>query len=215
MTASTVTLNPGTGGALPLVDTLTTVDGSAAPTSAIAEMVKIGTGAAGTFNTASATNPIPVSMVPGSASRTYINLWAVAAAAGATTVETAITLTRSGSPGATTTTGTSFTPTSGKRFRITSITFGSRGNTTATAQATTFTLRVNTAGAVVTSSAATFAARTATPATASAWDRVSIPLPADGIEILGDGTVQFGVTGNATFTTNAPTWDVAITGFEY
>jgi hypothetical protein len=147
--------------------------------------------------------------------RVDVRLWAVAAAAGATTVETAITLTRSGAAGAAVTTGTSFTPTSSKRFRITSITVASRGNATATVQATTFSLRVNSAGAVTTTSNALLQARSATPATASAWDRFAIPLPSEGIEIPGDGTLQFGMTAAATFTTNAPTWDVFIAGYEY
>lgn len=147
--------------------------------------------------------------------RTYITLWAVAAAAGTTTTETAITLTRSTSPGAATGTGTSFTPTNGKRFRITSISVATRGNNTATAQTTTFNFRVNTGGAVTTGSNIALAARSATPATANAWDRYSIPLGDAGIEIVGDGTVQFGITAAATYTTNAPTWDVVITGYEY
>jgi hypothetical protein len=41
---------------------------------------------------------------------------------------------------------------------------------------------------------------------------VTIP---DGMEFAGNGTIQFGVTANAVFVTNAPTWDVTITGFEY
>ena len=55
----------------------------------------------------------------------------------------------------------------------------------------------------------------AVAATASAWDRVVITLPGDGIEIVGDGTLQFGVTAAATYTSNAPTWDVCIIGYEY
>lgn len=146
--------------------------------------------------------------------RTHIQLWASAAAAGATGVETAITLTRSPSPGSATTTGTSWTVTSGKTFRITSIVFGSRGNTTATAQVSNFSIRVNTGGAVTTTSPALITAGTATPSTALAWDRYVVPLP-DGLEITGTGTLQFGVTAAATFTTNAPTWYCTITGFEY
>lgn len=62
MTAATITLNVGTGGDKPLVDTLTTVDGAAAPTGASVQMVKVGHGAASDFKTASATNPLPVSV---------------------------------------------------------------------------------------------------------------------------------------------------------
>lgn len=61
MAAATITLNPGTGGDKPLVDTLTTVDGAAAPAGASAQMVKVGHGAASDFKTASAANPLPVS----------------------------------------------------------------------------------------------------------------------------------------------------------
>lgn len=61
MAAATITLNLGTGGDKPLVDTLTTVDGVAAPAGASAQMVKIGHGAASDFKTASAANPMPVS----------------------------------------------------------------------------------------------------------------------------------------------------------
>jgi hypothetical protein len=146
--------------------------------------------------------------------RTHVNYYATGVASGTTGTETAITLTKSSNTAATST-GVSQIPASGKRFRITSITFASRGHATATAQVTTFNLRINTAGAVVTTSTPiVIQARTATPATALAWDRFQVPIP-DGFEILGDGTLQFGVTANAVFVTNAPTWDVLITGYEY
>jgi hypothetical protein len=148
------------------------------------------------------------------AGRTAKRYYAVAAAAGATTTETAITLTHSSQDSATTT-GTSFTPTNGKTFRITAIVFATRGNATATVQTTTFNLRMNTAGAVTTTSTPVLlSVRSATPATASAWDRFVVEIP-DGIEISGDGTKQWGVTAAATYVTNAPTWDVTIIGFEY
>ena len=147
--------------------------------------------------------------------RTELRFYAVAAAAGTTTTETAITLTKS-SANAATSTAVSFTPTSGKVFRITSITFATRGHATATVQTTTFNFRVNASGAVVTTSTPIIlAVRSATPAVASDWDRFSVALPDDGIEILGDGTLQWGITAAATYTTNAPTWDVLITGYEY
>ena len=59
MTAATITLNVGTGGDKPLVDTLTTVDGVAAPTGASAQMVKMGHGAPSDFKTASVATPLP------------------------------------------------------------------------------------------------------------------------------------------------------------
>ncbi len=177
------------------------------------QRVKNTFGADGTSTDVDANNPMPVMLRDDD--RTFIHLWASGAASGTTTTETAITLTRSGSAGGTTTTGTSFVVTSGKRFRITSITFSSRGNATATAQITNFSIRVNTAGAVTTSSNVWVSGRTATPATALAWDRLSLALDSEGMEVLGNGTIQIGVTANAVFTTNAPTWDVLLTGYEY
>lgn len=148
------------------------------------------------------------------AGRTHVNYYAVAIASGTTGTETAISLTKASGTSATSA-ANSHAPTSGKRFRITSIAFATRGHATATIQSTTFNLRINTAGAVTTTSTpVVLSVRSATPATASAWDRVIVPIP-DGFEIVGDGTLQFGVTAAATFTTNAPTWDVTITGFEY
>jgi hypothetical protein len=148
------------------------------------------------------------------AGRTAKRFYATAQASGTTGTETAITLTASSQDSATST-GTSFTPTNGKTFRITNISFATRGHNTATAQATTFSLRMNTAGAVTTTSTPILLqARSATPATANAWDRFTIEIP-DGIEIYGDGTKQWGVTANAVFSSNAPTWDVTIIGFEY
>lgn len=148
------------------------------------------------------------------AGRTAVRYYAVAAAAGATGTETAITLTRSSGTSATST-AVSWTPTSGKTFRIQAISFATRGNATATIQTTTFNFRINTAGAVTTTSTPVILSmRSATPATASAWDRILLEIP-DGIEIAGDGTLQFGITAAATYTTNAPTWDVTIVGYEY
>lgn len=146
--------------------------------------------------------------------RAAVNYYANAAAAGATGVETAITLTQSKGIGATSN-AASFVISAGKRFRITAIALASRGHATATAQITTFALRVNPAGAVTTTSTPVIlAVATATPATSSAWDRFQIPIP-DGLEILGDGTLQFGLTANAVFVTNAPTWFAYIEGYEY
>lgn len=151
---------------------------------------------------------------PSFGTRTNLRFYAVAAAAGTTGTETAITLTRSAGTAATTT-GTSFVVTSGRRFRITHFMVATRGNSVATAQTTTFNFRINTAGAVTTSSTPIIlSARSATPATANSWDRNTIIIP-DGLEILGDGTLQFGITAAATYATNAPTWDVVIVGYEY
>lgn len=159
-------------------------------------------------------NPIPVQQV--NTGRTYLTFFANAAAAGTTGTETAISISRTTFDGtAAGTAAASQTPTSGKRFRITSITLASRGNATATAQVTNFSLRVNSGGAVTTSSSVALSTGTATPATASAWDRWFIDFGADGPELVGNGTLQWGITANAVYTTNAPTWYVEVTGYEY
>lgn len=178
-------------------------------------------------NTAFSVNATPPTLTKGSqaatgysvqslkdAGRTSLCFYATAVAAGLTTTETAITLTKS--PGtAATSTGTSFVITNAKRFRISYISLATRANVTATAQTTLFNFRLNTAGAVTTSSTPVlFSVRSDTPATANAVDRVTIDIP-DGYEILGDGTIQFGITAASTYLTNAPTWDVLIVGYEY
>jgi hypothetical protein len=146
--------------------------------------------------------------------RTAITFSATGVASGTSGTETAITLTKSAGTAATTT-GVSFVVTSGKTFRITSINVASRGNATATAQKTIFNLRLNTAGAVVvTTTPILMSLVSATPATASAYDRFQSTFP-DGYEIAGNGTIQIGLTVNSIFVTNGPSWDVLITGFEY
>lgn len=148
------------------------------------------------------------------AGRTAISFYANNIASGATTVETLITLTQSKGTGATSS-AASYTVTSGKTLRITNIIVGSRGHATATIQISVFNLRLNTAGACIVSSTPILAGMaTATPATASAWDRNSIPF-SDGYEIAGNGTVALCISANAVFVTNAPTWFVHIIGFEY
>lgn len=148
------------------------------------------------------------------AGRTALSYYAVAAAAGTTGTETLITLTKSSGTGATSS-GTTQTPANGKKFRIQSMSIATRGNTIATGQATTFNLRVNTGGAcLVSSTPIIFSARSATAATASAWDRYYVEIP-EGYEITGDGTLQFCISAAATYTANAPTWDVNIVGYEY
>ena len=146
--------------------------------------------------------------------RTSIILYATLATAGATTVETIISLSKSSGVSATSV-ATSSAITNGKRFRIENITVGARGHNTATAQQTIFNLRVNPSGAVTTTTTPIImAARVATPATANAWDRAVFNLP-DGYEILGTSLLQIGISAMAIFTTNAPTWDVTLFGYEY
>jgi hypothetical protein len=148
------------------------------------------------------------------AGRTNIVWFASAIAAGTTGTETMITMNKSAGTGATTS-ASSFVITNGKTLRLTSITFATRGHATATAQITQFALRINTGGAVgTTSTPVILSTACATPATSLAWDRLTIPL-GDGWEITGNGTIQIGVSANAVYVTNAPTWYVVLTGFEY
>jgi hypothetical protein len=172
-------------------------------------------GADGVANDVSPTTPLPT--FDRHDGRTLVQYYATGVAAGATGVETLISLTKAGTLGGTppAAAGSQLVPT-GKRFRITSITFAARGNATATAQVTTFALRVNAAGAVTAASAGiAFLARLATAAVALAWDRLTLTFEDDGPELVGDGTLQFGISANAVFVTNAPTWDVLITGYEF
>lgn len=203
--ADNTTLNTGSGGDVIATDDIGGVK---------YQRTKTTLGADGaTDGDVSKANPMPVILLH--TGRTELRFYATNVAAGTTGTETAITLTKSSGTSAVTT-AASFVVTSGKRFKITQIVFASRGHATATAQITTFNIRLNTAGAVTTTSTPLILSmRTATPATASAWDRVSLILPPDGMEIVGDGTLQFGITANAVYTTNAPTWDVLIIGYEY
>lgn len=148
------------------------------------------------------------------AGRTAISFYANNVAAGTTTTETLITLTQSKGTGATSSAST-YTITNGKTLRLTAISVGSRGHATATIQSTIFNLRLNTGGAcIVTSTPILVGMQSATPATASAWDRVIIPIP-DGYEIAGNGTIAICISAAATYTTNAPTWSVNLIGYEY
>ena len=163
-----------------------------------------------------ATAAAPLVVQLANSGKAYKTFWALNVASGTTTTETAITLTYANGIGAATSTAASFTPTNGKTFRITSITFVTRGNTTATAEITVFSLRVNTGGAVTTSSPINFSTVSGAAATGLAFDRFTLSVPDDGIlEIVGNGTIQWGITANAVFTTNAPTWDVLVTGYEF
>jgi hypothetical protein len=153
---------------------------------------------------------------------TNFTLFGTGIAAGATGVETMLSLTlftASANQGTSNvglgSAASSFVLPSGKKFVIDSIVFASRGHATATAQVTTFTVRFNSGGVAVAGSTAVLSARTATPATSSAWDRVAMQFPG-GFELnTGDGTMQVGISANSVFVTNAPTWDVMIQGHYY
>lgn len=202
--ADNTTLNIGTGGDVIASDDIAGVK---------YQRVKVTFGADGVATDVDSISPLPV--IIQDTNRSDIRLYAVAVAAGVTATETLLTLTKSAGTAATTTANT-FVITSGKRFKIIHISFATRGNATATIQTTTFNIRVNTAGAIATTTTPIIlSARSATPATASAWDRYVVTMPADGIELLGDGTLQFGISTNSTYVTNAPTLDVSIIGYEY
>ena len=61
MTATTVEMNPGLGGAKSAHDTLATLDGAAAPASAVAQLIKLIFGDASDGRMVSATHGLPVS----------------------------------------------------------------------------------------------------------------------------------------------------------
>lgn len=146
--------------------------------------------------------------------RTSIVLYATGAAVGSASTETAITLTKSSGTAATTS-ADSFVVTSGKTFRIQGVKFKTRANNTATTHTTIVRLRLNTAGAVGTSSTPVlFAGRCISGAVSQGTDVFEMLFP-EGYEIVGDGTLQIGVTVLSSYTTNAPTIDVAIWGYEY
>lgn len=63
MTAGITTLNPGTGGDKVLNDSLTTVDGAAAPSGAIAQVIKMAYGSQSSARMVDASNGLPVSNV--------------------------------------------------------------------------------------------------------------------------------------------------------
>jgi hypothetical protein len=134
--------------------------------------------------------------------------------AGATGVETLLTLTRAFGLDATTTGTSHKTSAGGKKLRITALEFYVRGHNTATAQTTLFSLRVNKDGAAIaTTTPIIFQQRMSTPATANVVDRVVIPIP-DGLDIPGGENVQFCISANSVFVTNAPTLQVTIIGYE-
>jgi hypothetical protein len=134
------TLNAGSGGDVIATDDIAGVKH---------QRVKIEHGADGSATDVSNSTPLPT--FDRHDGRTLVQLYATAVASGTTGTETAILLAKAGTLGsAPAAAAASLVPPTGKRFRITSITFASRGNATATAQVTTFNIRVNAGGAVTT-----------------------------------------------------------------
>jgi hypothetical protein len=204
--ADNTTLNAGTGGDVIASDDIGGVKH---------QRVKVEHGADGSATDVSNSAPLPT--FDRHDGRTLVQFYATGVAAGATGVETAIQLAKAGTLGsAPAAAAASLVPPSGKRFRITSITFASRGTRrprrrsrpSTSASTPPERSRPRSTGILL-------QARTATPATALAWDRFTITFEDDGPELIGDGTLQWGVTANAVFVTNAPTWDVLITGYEF
>lgn len=161
-------------------------------------------------------NPIVASTDRKDAARTSLMLYAAGASAAATSTIALITLapirgiTTSGST-------SSFALTAGKTFRITGIRIGHVGHATGTAATSTFHVRLSTSGAVTTTTTPILMqARVQTPATSNAAAFYEVPL-GDGYEIPvpAGASYQIGITATSTYTTNAPTLDVHILGYEY
>lgn len=153
-----------------------------------------------------------VSIVP--PQRTALTLYGTALAVGATGVETLLTLSQQKGTAAVVA-GTGYVIPAGKRLRVQSLAFTQVGNATAAAAASVFRMRLNPAGAVAVASVPILLpARLASPAAATSFQQLSIPL-AEGMEIAGDGVASFGFTVQATYTTTAPTVDVLLVGYEY
>lgn len=148
------------------------------------------------------------------AGRVHVTYYVTASTVGATTAESALVFTKASATSATSSAYT-FAITNGKTYRITNISIATLGNATPTAQSTIFNLRVNTAAnCSAASTPVIWSSRSATPATASTWDRLIFDIP-DGLQIAGTSTLQICASVNSTFTTNAPTADMIISGYEY
>lgn len=210
--ADNTILPPGTGGDTIASDDVTTLNG-AGSTGVKVQRVKNGFGIDGDYTDVHASAPMPT--FNRHDGRSFVSLYATNVTAPATGTTALVTLSIATAPGTAPTTGTSVNIPAGKRFRLTSFLVAQRGNATATAAVITHAIVVNNAGAAATTSPIWMARRTATPATALAWDRVEFSLGDDGVEVVGGATVNIGVTVNPVFTTNAPTYDVHIQGYLY
>lgn len=158
--------------------------------------------------TAAATLPVAIT----DNARTSIALSGVALAVGATGVETALTL--SMVRGTTINSSTTFATPAGKQLRVQALLVTMVGSVTATAYNATWRLRYNATGAVTTTSPVLLSGRLSSSAAAYSWQQWVTQIPDEYWLPAGDGTAQFGFTVNATYTTNPPTIDVALLGFE-
>lgn len=145
--------------------------------------------------------------------RTTVNLTASGLTAGTTATEATVTMSQQkGNSNASS--ASSFVIPNGKTFRIQSIGIGIVGNATATIASVAFRLRINATGSVVVGSTLSWTHRLAVPAVAGQGLNQVFTF-GDGMDIVGDGTLQYGFTINPVFTTNAPTYDITVTGYEY
>jgi len=141
--------------------------------------------------------------------RSSVNMFSEAVAG--IIAETAITMSYS-KANATVTTGTSFTPTTGKNLRITSLII-SWVATTTTANTCRLRARVNASGAATTSSPIQFSARIAWESPtfiANEGEFQQIPIP-DGLEVPNGGGIMWTLACAAA----NGTLDVSALGFEY
>jgi hypothetical protein len=144
-------------------------------------------------------------------------MWVVDSFTTTATAEQLLTITES-RDGAATSTFTSKVITSGKRLRITSLALGVQAAGSAPVVSRVWLrIRVNTAGAVTTTSPLQFTIATSTPATAKTITNLFDDFP-DGLEFAGTGTTQIGVTVQAldwVSGTNTPGVTLTLFGFEY
>lgn len=146
--------------------------------------------------------------------RTAVVLYGTALAVGTTNVDRLLTLSLQRG-NAVVTTGTSYVIPAGKKLKVQALLFTQVGNTTATAASSVFRWRYEPDGSVTTASTPILLqTRLASPATSLSFQQFNVPL-AEGYEIAGDGVAGFGFTVTPTYTTNAPTVDVQLIGYEY
>lgn len=147
--------------------------------------------------------------------RTSISLYNSTITAGTSASETAYNLFSCKGTSACSAAAASYACTSGKTLRLNNVSVAMRGGAAASTAVTTFTFRINTGGAVTTTSTPViWPIRVALPPSASTFASRDIQI-SEGYEVTCNGTLQIGVTTNSTYTTNTPTLDVLISGYEY
>lgn len=134
-------------------------------------------------------------------------------AATATTETGPVTYTISSGLGATTT-GTTYTVTTGKTLRVQQIIVSARNSTGTTASPATFRIRAATSGAITTSSPLQAVVVAGTPASAqSTYALANIP---DGLEFPSASTLGFTIQQSNWVTASVVcTFDITVIGYEY